>query len=295
MRLEELDGCARRASIVGGPRDLAELRRLVECGEVTRLARGLYSLRGVNRDVVAARQSSGLVTCVSAAVARGLPVLHRPVVPHLALAAHQAAPRPGVLPAGSVLHWDAGVEVRPHDRGTFAPMAVAAAHVLRCLPPWEAIGTVDAALNRGLVSQVELAAQRPRTGKAAFDRLVRAVDARSQSLSETIARLALVDAGLLVEPQVFIEGVGRVDLLVEDLAVVELDGLTYHQARAQFREDRRRDRVLQLIGVPVLRFTFDDAVHGSGRLVAEVDSLVGQLRATGRPPVSRFLRRGARG
>lgn len=152
------------------------------------------------------------------------------------------------------------------------------AHALRCLPPREAITIVDAAVNRRLIALEDLAAQRPRAGKADFDRLLRAVDGRSQSLPETFARLALRSSGLWVEPQVQILGVGWVDLLVEELVVVELDGFAYHGDRKQFREDRRRDRALQLIGVPVLRFTYEDTVHEVARLVGEVEALVGELR-----------------
>jgi len=194
-----------------------------------------------------------------------------------------------------VLHWESGLTVRGDDREVVAPVSIALLHALRCLPARESIALVDAALNRGLVTVSELAALRPRAGKLAFDGLLRAVDGRSQSISETFARIALRAAGFSLEPQVLIVGVGTVDLLVEELVVVELDGFAYHGDRAQFGEDRRRDRALQLIGVPVLRFTYRDAVGAVDRLVAEVGSLVRQLRGARRMPLDRSLRRGARG
>ena len=290
-RLAESGGCARRAAIARGPRDLTDLRRLVACGAVTRPTRGLYVIGGTSPAVVAARRAGGLLTCASAAGWIGLPLLTPPPA-HLALPGHAAAPRAG-LPRDAVLHWESGLCVSSTERGILAPVPIALAHALRCLPPREAITIVDAAVNRRLVAVEDLAAQRPRAGKAEFDRLLRAVDGRSQSLPETFARLALRSSGLWVEPQVQIVGVGWVDLLVEELVVVELDGFAYHGDRRQFREDRRRDRALALIGVPVLRFTYEDTVHEVARLVGEVDSLVGKLRRAGRRPIADFRRRGA--
>ena len=293
-RLAEMGGCARRAQIARGSRELAELRSLVECGAATRVARGLYSLPGTSAAVVLARRASGLLTCASAASAIGLPLLVPPTAVHLAVSGHSPAPRAGVVPRGSVLHWESGLTVPAEDRDIVAPVSIALLHALRCLPAREAIALVDAALNRRLTTVPELAALRPRAGKLVFDGLLRAVDGRSQSIPETFARIALRAAGFAVEPQVLILGVGAVDLLVEELVAVELDGFAYHGDRAQFREDRRRDRALQLIGVPVLRFTYHDAVGAVDRLVAEVESLVRQLRGARRRPLDRTLRRGAR-
>jgi very-short-patch-repair endonuclease len=293
-RLVEMGGCARRAQIARGSRDVAELRSLVECGAATRITRGLYALPGTSAAVVLARRTSGLLTCASAASAIGLPLLVPPTAVHLAVSGHAAAPRAGVLPRGSVLHWDSGLPVRAEDRNVVAPVPVALLHASRCLPAREVVALVDAALNRRLITVPELAALRPRAGKLVFDGLLRAVDGRSQSIPETFARIALHAAGFSLEPQVRIVGVGSVDLLVEELVVVELDGFAYHGDRAQFREDRRRDRALQLIGVPVLRFTYGDAVDAVDRLVAEVGSLVRQLRSARRRPLDRSLRRGAR-
>ncbi|HEV7624809.1 MAG TPA: DUF559 domain-containing protein [Amnibacterium sp.] len=60
--------------------------------------------------------------------------------------------------------------------------------------------------------------------------------------------------GLLVEPQVEIAGVGRVDLLVERRLIVELDGREYHAGR--FERDRTRDAAAALRRYRTLRFTW---------------------------------------
>jgi very-short-patch-repair endonuclease len=39
---------------------------------------------------------------------------------------------------------------------------------------------------------------------------------------------------------------------------VELDSRTHHERRAAFQRDRERDRALQLAGLRVARFTWED-------------------------------------
>ena len=169
----------------------------------------------------------------------GLPPLAPPAGVHLALPSDRAAPRPGVLPAGSIQHWEAGLaRTCSEEHSVLSPVPIVLVHALRCLPPREAIAIVDAALNRRLTTVADLVDQRPRAGNLYFDRLLRSVDGRSQALPETFARLALRSAGLAVDPQVLMVGVDHVDLLVEDLAVVEIDGFAYHRDRAQFGVER---------------------------------------------------------
>lgn len=246
-RLREREGCARTSELVRGAVGRSQLRALVEAGQVRRVRRGLYALPGADEGLIAARSLTGAVTCVSVAERLDLPLLRPPAGTHVALPPNRAVPVPGLAPAGTVLHWDSAV--RRSGMEVHLPVAAALAHVVACLPAREAVAVLDAAVGRGLVAPVDLAAHRPRGGSVAFERLLRSVDGRSQSLPESFARTALVAAGLSVEPQVTLRGVGRVDLLVADTVVVEVDGWAFHTDRAQFREDRRRDRVLHTCSV----------------------------------------------
>jgi very-short-patch-repair endonuclease len=264
-------GCARTGAIAPSRREVRELRRLVGTGVVVKVSRGLYCLPDVEASVVAARRLSGLVTCVSLAARLDLPLLERPDRTHVAVPGTRGAPRDDVRD-GAVLHWDSAVE--PDGPRVGVAVARALRHASACLPLREAVALGDAALGRGLVSLVELDAVRPGTGRLAFDRFARLLDGRSQSLSETFLRLALRAAGLEVEPQVLVEGAGRVDLLVDGVVAVEVDGFTYHADRRTFREDRRRDRVAQLHALPVLRFAHDDVVLRTEAAVAEVVEVV---------------------
>lgn len=277
--LNEQHGCARsRDLLLDGPRR-RELRALLATGEVRRVQRGLYASAGAPAAVVAAATVGGSVTCLSAARLVGLPLLARSEQPHVAVPAHRASPRSGLLPSGSVVHW--GLE--PRTVGQFAPIAVALVHALRCLPFREVVALADAALARDLLRPRDLLTARPRFGGLQVDRLVRHADGRSQSLPESLLRLALRGAGLSVVPQALIDGVGRVDLLVERCVVVEVDGFAYHAGRREFVEDRRRDRVTRLLGLTSLRFTYDDVVLDAARCASEVSAVVDHHRATRTP------------
>lgn len=266
-RLADHHGCARTRDLVRTRAERRELQHLVAAGGVIRVARGLYRLPAADAAVVTARRLSGLVTCVSLAAHLGLPLVTTPVRTHVALPVTRG------VPAGSgearTVHWDSGVA--PDGVRVAVEVPRALRHAVHCLPLREAVALADAAVHRGLVDLVGLRAQRPATaGRLEFDRFVRLVDGRSASLPESLLRLALRAAGADVRPQAAIDGVGFVDMLVDGVVVVEVDGYAHHSGRREFREDRRRDRTAQLQGLPVLRFTYADAVHSTAAAVDEV-------------------------
>ncbi|WP_261382558.1 endonuclease domain-containing protein [Arthrobacter sp. UKPF54-2] len=95
------------------------------------------------------------------------------------------------------------------------------------------------------------------------------MDRGAESLLETLARTYFRQAGITVEPQVYIDGVGYVDLLVEGRLIVELDG-RHHGSWAQIKKDQRRNNVSVVRGYAVLRYHYDDVVHRPAQMVAEV-------------------------
>ena len=99
-------------------------------------------------------------------------------------------------------------------------------------------------------------------------------DPWAQSPLESLARLELRASGLEVATQVHIPGVGRVDFVVEDCVVVEVDGRAYHSDSERFSEDRRRDIAAQEMGLMVARFTHTDVVNRPGTVAAGVKRLL---------------------
>ncbi len=59
----------------------------------------------------------------------------------------------------------------------------------------------------------------------------------------------------MVQREVVVEGVGRVDFLVGDRLIVELDGYEFHSGRAEYRNDRARWNRATARGLVTLRIT----------------------------------------
>lgn len=90
----------------------------------------------------------------------------------------------------------------------------------------------------------------------------------------------------IIVPQLNIPFVGHVDFAIFDpqistqnpLVVVECDGHEFHdRTPAQASEDRRRDRVLQRLGFPLLRFTGTDVMRNRTEVAREIAEFVNQL------------------
>jgi len=165
------------------------------------------------------------------------------------------------------------------------PLPVAVLAAARCLPEEEFVAVLDSVLHRRLMTLDQLsrtlavAPQRVR-------RLLTRVD-RAESGSETLTRLRLRSRNILLEPQVEIEGVGRVDFLIGDRLVIEIDSIEHHTSLENYFKDRRRDRMLIARGYIVLRFTYHDVVHDWDRAVAPiVVGLIRQRRHLRRSPAA---------
>lgn len=268
-------GVARRHQLRAVGCDDRALLAAVRAGILVRPHRGCYALPETPWAAVQARVLSGQLTCVSGARHLGLPVIGPPAGLHIVIP-HDRGIVVGDrrLRDGLVLHRAA----RPRDPdGLCAPPRTLVDHLGRCLGAREQLVVVDAALNRGLLRWRDLdrltATSRPRLAW-----LRRRADGRAQSAGETAARLELAEAGLEVEPQAFIAGVGRVDLLVEGAIVVEVDGFAYHSSRAAITEDARRGRVLALQGYEQLRYPHVEVLASRGRIAAEVQTLLARRR-----------------
>lgn len=73
-------------------------------------------------------------------------------------------------------------------------------------------------------------------------------------------RLRLRGWGLQVRPQVLIPPIGRVDMVVGDDTVLEVDSVAHHSGDDHIR-DRQRDLALTALGWRVIRLTYRQIVH----------------------------------
>jgi len=93
---------------------------------------------------------------------------------------------------------------------------------------------------------------------------------------ETVCRVILAESRLKFEEQVLIPQVGRADFVLDNGTVIEADGFGFHSSYESFENDRRRDRVLQLMGQRVLRFTWKDVMERPMLVAREAAAAAGQ-------------------
>ncbi|HEX7186948.1 MAG TPA: DUF559 domain-containing protein [Actinomycetes bacterium] len=245
-----------------------ELRGAVRRGTVRTDKDGTYWLPEADPDVLLAARLRGRLTCCSAATRYGIDVLSRPLKPHIA------------VPRNRPSRTDEAVIHRADTlgRGIVVPVLGALLTLVRCLPTVEAVVALDCAVRQ---RQVRLSAVRSRLqgpGSVEARRRLDLVDGRSGSVIESVLRLALRQAGLRVDCQVLIAGVGRVDLVIGGWLVIEVDGFAYHSERAQYRADRARSNALAVRGYALLRFTYEDVMHRLPETVATVVEVHGRGR-----------------
>lgn len=234
-------------------------------GRLLPIRRGHYAVAGTSSDLIRAVRVGGLATATTASRELGL---WTPPDPRLHVAVPRGigrvrdpddAQRPLGRRTDVCIHWTDGLgSAEPAQR--VAPVGLLLEHVLRDLPPALALTVVDSALNRRVLKQDgfrALVAGLPRR----LAEVARCADASSESGLESITRYLLRLAGLRVETQVRIPGLGRVDLLVEGHLVIELDGWEFHGDKEAFEQDHRRDTVAASRRYRVLRFTYEQVMH----------------------------------
>ena len=253
-------GAAIRPSLARLGIDDAALRRAVRSGAVQQPGRGLYTLPTAVPDDVALLQRRQLLTRVSAAPFYRLWALEQNGPQHV-------YHRRGGATAAGLGH--GGLLFEPHPHRPVAALGDVLIHALRCLPFRESLVMVECAVGRGDMTLDFLRRRLPGTRNGQAREVLKWVDRGAESLLETLARTAFRQAGIRVDTQVHIDGVGYVDLLLEGRLIVELDG-RHHGDWAQVKKDQRRNNRSVVQGYVVLRYYYADVVHHPAAMVAEV-------------------------
>ena len=204
--LGTVGGVALTRSVVARGAGESAIRSAVRSGAVVRLERGLLALPGADPELVAAKQSRALLTCVSAAPRFQLWLLRPATKPHYW---HSNGRRTH----SCVSHRTALTQ--PAVPGAVAALPDVLLHALLCLPPLESLVMVESAYNRGDIDLAFLLRHLVgnRCGKARD--VVAQVERGADSLLETLARVLFREAGISTETQVWIDGIGKVDFLLE--------------------------------------------------------------------------------
>ena len=265
-----------------------EITEAVRRQDIIRVRRDHYARPGLDQHTLEAVRVGGRLACVSAAAELGLFAfdhshthLHldreasRLRSPHTRFRPLAELPRDGVQ-----LHWWPLIDAT--DGNEFCVgIKDALVQIIRCQEPRFALAALDLALHERRIRHRDLNAIFARV-PAAQQSLRAQINARSEAGQETVVRQLILDAGLRCEIQVSIDGVGRVDLLVEGCVVVEADSQGFHKEWEQHIRDRSRDLLLAERGYLSLRVLYQHIMFEPETVIAAIRRLVHISRA-GRP------------
>ena len=233
------------------------LRAALREGLLVRARRDVYVSASENPAVVGSARVGGRIDCVSALRELGVFVLDHAVL-HIQIAPNGSrlrSPsdrrRPLETRHGVMPHWR---DTAAEEAALMVPVVEAAVQSVLCQRPRAAIATLDSALNKGLILEVELGdifAALPQR----LQPLRSLVDGRAEAGSESLARLLLRAFGRRIELQKAIPGVGRVDLVIDGWLVVECDSKEFHEKWSTQQRDRDRDLALAALGYVCIRPT----------------------------------------
>jgi hypothetical protein len=257
------DGVARAKHLAAAGISHFQLKSTLARGQIVRVARGVYAVRGANPGLLAIRSLPAEPACISAAELAGLWVLNTPE------SAHVAVPHSRTY-AGFVCHRSAAPP-------TLMDSVVQA---LRCLPDLDGLVIAESAVALGKLPLLGLRTRLSGRNDARERRLVSRIVPQSQSIIECVARYHLREAGFHVESQVNIPGMGHLDLMVDGRLGIETDGAGFHMDKPSFEEDRRRWNVTTRLGVPTLVVSYSMLKNRPREFVSMVrDTLRGLDRA----------------
>jgi len=261
-------GIVHRQQILDAGIPASRLRATITRGEVDRVRRYWVTTKNAPAALVGAAQASGRLACVSAASVRGW------WIPEGVDSSLHVAVKPDghAPPAHVVTHWSAPLVPLPaHHLIESVPDCLE--HVASCLPFEQALIVWESALRHERMHPDAVAKMSWRT--PASRRLASIATGRSDSGLETIFVVRLSPWGVSVRQQVLIAG-HRVDALLGDRLVVQLDGFAYHSTPQDRQRDLAHDRELIARGYTVLRFSYRDVVTDWASVERTLSTVIAQ-------------------
>lgn len=241
------------------------LRRAKERGEIRTVRQGWVALPDADPQVVGAVARGVVLSCVTAAKRHGLWV---PEELPLHVAASPKATRITV-PSQVVVHWAKPIMPRPPD-ATVDELVNALALIAQCQPFESALVIWESAMNKGLADAARL---RGFDLPASARELLAKARPFADSGLESIFVYRLRWMGLRMLPQAWILD-RRVDLLIGERLVVQIDGATH--TGAQRTRDIAHDAQLVLHGYYPLRFSYEQVMERWHEVQAVIMEAVAQ-------------------
>ncbi len=244
--IERFGGVVSTRQLLESGETTPDIRRAVETGVIQRIRHGWFRVPDADPDVVAAVADHAVVSCASALLRHGLWIPDHPVESHARVTRYERRRSPD--------------RCRRHGRPTPARTAVddvatALQYAARCFDEEGFVILCDSALHHGKLTHDDLRSEF-RLAPLAIKNAIERCNRLAASGTETAARLRLRSAGLRVEVQHHVPGVGWIDLLVGERLAIELDSRAHHTGEEDYESDRVRSRKLIPLGYLPMRLTY---------------------------------------
>ncbi|WP_156109704.1 endonuclease domain-containing protein [Cryobacterium sp. MLB-32] len=257
-----------------------QITAAVRAQALIRVRRDHYALPGTDRHTIEAVRIGGREACVSAAreigffafdshfthvhIPREGSRLRSPQSRQVPLA---AASRDGVQ-----LHWWPLMDTADGTEYCVGARD-ALAQIIQCQEPRFALAALDTALHEHKITASDLVQIFDHVPEK-YRGLRARIDARVDAGQESVLRDLFRSAGFRCDIQVSIDGVGRVDVLVEGCVVVEADSHSHHKSWEEHIRDRTRDRLLAARDYVTLRVLYQDIMFDPEGILRAVRGLV---------------------
>ncbi len=249
-------GVAHREHATAEGFGLTTQRQAIEQGMLHPVRRHWIAVNSADAQLRLAATNTARIACVSAARRREwwIPEALDARL-HLAVLPHGASPR--IDKKKTVVHWSRQVAPAP-AWSLVESTEDALAHIAVCAEPIDALVMWESAIRKENLAVDAL--RRVRWPSAAAQARADEVTGLSDSGLETIVITRLSPWGHRLRQQAVIAG-QRVDLLIGERLVVQIDGFAHHSKSAQRTKDVALDAELRLRGYTVLRFTYAQVLH----------------------------------
>ncbi|MFE5410717.1 endonuclease domain-containing protein [Microbacterium sp. NPDC056569] len=219
--------------------------------------RGVYERLGACADIKTAAAHGGWIACVSAAKHLGLWVAEHGGLLHVGLRAHgRAYPHPE---CACVAHWSDAEDAKRSAFGV-PSVRVVVRQILQCQGLEAFFVALESALRLRKLSKADLEWLARHTNAHARDAIGFARRDADSGL-ESLLRWRLRAHGLSVRTQQSIVSVGRVDFVIGERLIVEVDGAPNHDGESHRHKDLVRDANAAAWGFVTLRFDYALVVH----------------------------------
>lgn len=250
-------GVLRRQQLLDHGFTTNQISRGLREGNLSRLRNGWYTLTAQppHPHVATAVRAGGALSGSFAIAMRGGWDLRSTVVVHRVARQEYARWKTNTV----VLRRFEGRRVAVRD--AVDPVDLAFEVCLLTLSKNDLICVADSLVRRKLLSIDEMRAIAARYG-APVRRVIDRVNDKADSGLETYVRLWLESKRIRFRQQVPVVIVnGRLDFLIGNQLVLEVDGAEHHSSRVDRQKDYTRDQILQSVGYIVFRVTYDDVIH----------------------------------